>query len=68
MQFEASMEVKHLRNLALEMFKTSKTLNYLNLKYMREIFYKTTNLTQRPSNIKVNQNNTTKYCNESLKV
>ena len=50
------------------MFKTSKTLNYLNPKYMREIFYKTTNLTQRPSNIKVNQNNTTKYCNESLKV
>ena len=28
---------------------------------MKEIFYKTTNLTHRPFNIKVNQNNTTKH-------
>ena len=35
------MEIKHLRNLALEIFKTSNKLN----------------------NMKVNQNNTTKYGN-----
>ena len=61
---KASMEVKHLRTLALEIFKT---LNNLNPEYMKEIFYKTTNLTHRPFNIKVNQNNTTKYGNKSLR-
>ena len=61
---KASMEVKCLRNLALEIFKT---LNHLNPEYMKEIFYKTTNLTHRPFNIKVNQNNTTKYGNKSLR-
>ena len=34
---------------------------------MKEIFYKTTNLTHRPINIKVNQNNTTKYGNKNLR-
>ena len=58
------MEVKRLRNLALEMFKT---LNHLNPEYMKEIFHKTTNLTYRPLDIKVNQNNTTKYGNKSLR-
>ena len=58
------MEVKLLRNLALEIFKT---LNHLNPEYMKKIFYKTTNLTHRPFNIKVNQNNTTKYGNKSLR-
>ena len=61
---KASMEVKCLRNLALEIFKT---LNHLNPEYMKEIFYKTTNLTHRPFNIKVNQNNTTKYGNNTTK-
>ena len=61
---KASMEVKRLRILALEIFKT---LNHLNPEYMKEIFYKTTNLTHRPFNIKVNQNNTTKYDNKSLR-
>ena len=61
---KASMEVKRLRNLALEIFKT---LNHLNPEYMKEIFYKTTNLTHRPFNIKVNQNNTTKYGNNTTK-
>ena len=61
---KASMEVKRLRNLALEIFKT---LNDLNPEYMKEIFYKTTNLTHRPFNIRVNQNNTTKYGNKSLR-
>ena len=57
------MEVKLLRNLALEILKT---LNHLNPEYMKETFYKTTNLTHRPFNIKVNQNNTTKYGNKDL--
>ena len=56
------MEVKRLRNFALEIFKT---LNHLNPKYKKVISYKTTNLTHRPFNI--NQNNTTKYGNKSLK-
>ena len=51
---KASMEVKRLRNLALEIFKT---LNHLNSEYMKEIFYKTANLTHRRFDIKVNQNN-----------
>ena len=34
---------------------------------MKEIFYKTTNLTHKLFNIKVNQNNTTKYDNKSLR-
>ena len=58
------MEVKRLRKLALEIFKT---LNNLNPEYMKEIFYKTTNLTHRPFNIKINQNNTTRYGNKSLR-
>ena len=65
------MEVKRLRKLALEIFLK---LNNLNPEYMKEIFYKTffikpfyKNLTQRPFNIKVDQNNTTKYGNKSLR-
>ena len=61
---KASMEVKRLRNLALEIFKT---LNHRNPEYMKEIFYKTANLTHRPFNIKVSQNNTIKYGNKSLR-
>ena len=34
---------------------------------MKEIFYETANLTHRPFNTKVNQNNTTKYGNKSLR-
>ena len=57
------MQVKRLRNLALEIFKT---LNHLNPEYMKEFFYKTTNLTDRPFNVIFNQHNTTKYDNKSL--
>ena len=58
------MEVKRLRNLAREIFKT---LNHLNLEYMKENFHKITSLTLRPFTIKFNQNNTTKYGNKSLR-
>ena len=61
---KAYMEVKCLRKLALEMFKT---VNHLNRKYMKETFYKTTNLIHRPFNIKVNQNHTTKHDKKSLR-
>ena len=49
---EASMEVKRLRKLALEIFKT---LNHPHPNYMKEIFYKTTNLIHKPPEIEVNQ-------------
>ena len=59
-----SMEVKRLRTLALEVFKT---LNSLTPDYMKEIFFKTINLTHRPFDIKVNQNSSTKHGQKSLK-
>ena len=58
------MEVKRLRNLALEIFKT---LNHLNPKHTKNFFYETKNLAYRPFNIKFNQNNTTEYGNRSLR-
>ena len=58
------MEGKRLHTLALEIFKT---LNNLNPDYMKEIFFKTTNLTQRPFDIKVNQNSSTKHSQKNLK-
>ena len=64
------MEVKRLRTLALEVFKT----NNMNSEYMKEIFHKTAhsliNLTafslHRPLNLEVNENHTTKYGNTIL--
>ena len=61
---KATMEIKRLRCLALEIFKT---VNNLNPYYMKEIFSKTTNLTHRPLDINFNQNNTTKYGSNSLR-
>ena len=45
------MEVKLLRTLGLEVFKT---LNNLNPAFMEEIFHRTRWLTHRPNNIQVN--------------
>ena len=59
---KVSMEEKRLRNFSLEI---SKTFNQLSLEYMKEIFHKTTNLTERTFNIKANQHNITKYGNKS---
>ena len=58
------MEIKRLRCLAIEIFKT---MNNLNTYYMKEIFSKSTNLTYRPLDINFNQNNTTKFRNNSLR-
>ena len=61
---KALLEIKRLRCLALEMFKTA---NNLNRYYMKGIFSKATNLTHGPLGINFNQNNTTKYKNNSLR-
>ena len=60
---KATMEIKRLRCLALEIFKT---VNNLNPYYMKKIFSKTANLAHRPLDINFNQNNTTKYGSNSL--
>ena len=44
------MEIKRLRTLALEVFKT---LNIMNPEYMKEIFHKTAFSTHRPLNLKL---------------
>ena len=59
---KATIEIKRLRCLALEIFKT---VNNLNPYYMKEIFCKTRNLTHRPLDVNFNQNNT-KYGSNSL--
>ena len=61
---KSTMEVKRLRTLAMEVFKT---LNNMNPEYMKEIFHKTTFTTHRPLNLQVNENHTTKYGNISLR-
>ena len=58
------MEVKLLRILALEVFRT---LNNMNPEYMKEIFHKTAFMTYRPLNLEVTKNHTTKYGNKSLR-
>ena len=61
---KATMEIKRLRCLALEIFKN---VNNLNPYYMKDIFSKSTNLTHRPLDLNFNQNNTTKYGSNSLR-
>ena len=58
------MEVKRLRILALDVFKT---LDNMNPEYMKEIFHKTALAKRRPLNLGVNENHTTKYGNKSLR-
>ena len=58
------MEVKRLRNLALEVFKK---LNNMNPECMREIFHKTHITTHVTLNLDVNENHATEYGSESLK-
>ena len=53
------MEVKRLRTLPLEVFKT---LNNMNPEYMKETFHKTAFTTHRL----LNKNHTTKHGNKSL--
>ena len=57
------MEVKQLRTLALKVFKT---VTDMNPEYMKKIFHKTAFSKNRPLNLEVNKNHTTKYENKSL--
>ena len=59
-----TMEVKHLRALGLEVFKT---LNNLNPAFMEEIFHRTKWLTLRPNNTQVNVHKTAKYGDKRLR-
>ena len=59
------MEVKRLRTLPLEAFKT---LNNMNPEHIKEIFHKTAFTTHRPLNLEVNETHTTKYGNKSQDV
>ena len=61
---KSTMEVKRIRTLALEVFKTK--LNNMNLEDIKEIFHKTAFTMHRPLNLEVNENHTTKYGNKSL--
>ena len=61
---KSTMEVKRLRTLALEVFKT---LSNMNPEYLKEIFHETAFTTHRPYNLEVNVNHTTKYGNKSLR-
>ena len=61
---KSTMEVKRLRSLAIEIFKT---INDKNPEYMNEIFHKTAFSTHRPLDLQVNQNSTTKYGMKSLR-
>ena len=56
------MEVKQLRALALEIFKT---LNNMNPEYMKEIFHKTAFRTHWRLDLEVNENHTSRYGNKS---
>ena len=60
----ATMEIKRLRCLALEIFKV---VNNLNPYYMKKVFSKTANLIHRPLDINFHQNDTTKYGRNSFR-
>ena len=58
------MEVKIMRTVALEVFKT---LNYMDPEYMREMLHITAFTTHRPLNLDVNKNHANKYENKTLR-
>jgi len=62
---QSSMEIKRLRSLAVEVFKT---LNDMNPTYMKEIFYLSPYETHKKYDLYVQKRNTTKYGNHSLRV
>ena len=59
---KCTMEVRRLRTLGLQIFKT---LNNLNPAFMEEIFHRTKWLTHRLSNVQVNVHETAKYGDKS---
>ena len=61
---QCTREVKHIRTVGLEVFKT---LNNLNPAFMEEIFHRTKWLTRSPNNIQINVHKTAKYGDKSLR-
>ena len=59
-----SMEMKRLRNLATEIFKT---VNNLNPSFMKNIFASKGNARVRPNNIVVKSHNSAIYWDKSFK-
>ena len=59
-----SMELKHYRILALEIFKT---LNVLNPTYIQDLLYLRSSSAGRPNNIAVVKTNTNTYGTKSLR-
>ena len=59
------MKIKCLRTLAAEIFKT---LNDINLNYMKEIFYLSPHETDKKCDLFAYRRNTKKYGNHSLRV
>ena len=59
------MEVRRVRTLATEIFKT---LNDINPNYMKNIFHLSPYETHKKYDLYVHPRNTTKYGNQSLKV
>ena len=62
---QSSMEIKRLRTLATEIFKT---INDINPNYKKEIFYLSFHETHKKYDLFVHRRNTTKYGNHSLRV
>ena len=60
---KTSMEIKRLRNLATEIFKT---VNNLNPSFMKNIFTSKENARVRPNNILVKSHNSVTYGDKSL--
>ena len=58
------MEVKIMKTFVLEAFKT---LNNMDLEYMKKISHITAFTMHRPLNLDVNKNHATKYGNKSLR-
>ena len=57
------MEVKRLRTLATEIFKT---LNNQNSNFMREIFYRSPNVSHKKQNLFGHNNKTAAFVDKSL--
>ena len=60
---QPSMEIKRLKTLATEIFKT---LNDINPNYMKEIFYLSLHETYKKFDLFIHRRDTTKYGNHSL--
>ena len=57
------MEIKRVRNLATEVFKT---INNINPSFMKSIFTSKENARVRPNNIVVKSHNSATYADKSL--